>query len=583
MITGLALALLTMGPYLSPVQTQLASDAPIRAVLDGRTAAGVPMGDFHRWREPLRQLYSRQAYAPLWYRQRRLTLAGRAMIRELQAVDQRGLLPTDYDGPRLAQLTMDLDQERFATASDVASLDVALSVAAAQLASDLQQGRVDPNRLGHDLDVSRPAFDAAAAVAALASAPDVAAALDALEPPFRHYALLKKALARYRVLARRPELTQLPALPGSSVRPDEIYAGAPVLRQLLAAFGDLPATPGGRNVAGPLMDPMLVDALVRFQSRHGLHGDGILGRRTLRALTTPIATRVQQLELSMERLRWLPARLETPPIIVNIPQFRLFAFRTTRDDAKDILQMDVIVGSAFKGRRTPVFAADMHYVVLHPYWDVPRNILMNELLPAIQADAAWLVDNGYEMVLGQGDDAIPQPADASHVQMLAEGKLRLRQKPGPMNALGQVKFIFPNRYNVYLHDTPARNLFAQPRRAFSHGCIRVSDPAALLAHVLRDDPEWTRDRVDEYLRGSTTVRVPLSRPIRVFIVYGTALATEAGQTLFFDDIYDHDSPLTKLLESRRKHSLASRSLDVATGSKFKGAPANDSDKHASPG
>jgi murein L,D-transpeptidase YcbB/YkuD len=308
------------------------------------------------------------------------------------------------------------------------------------------------------------------------------------------------------------------------------------------------------------MDPMLIAALARFQSRHGLDADGILGRQTVRALTTPIEARVRQIELSLERLRWLPPKLESPPIIVNIPQFRLFAFRTTRDDAKDILQMDVIVGSAFRGRQTPVFAADMRYVVLHPYWDVPRSILVKELLPAIQANPAWLADNGYEMVLGQSDEAIPQPVDASHVKLLAQGKLRLRQKPGPMNALGEVKFIFPNRYNVYLHDTPARNLFAKSRRAFSHGCIRVSDPMALLAHVLRDDPEWASDRLAESMRGSSPVRVPLRRPIRVFIVYGTALATEAGQTLFFEDIYDQDAPLSALLALRRERLKALGSL-----------------------
>ena len=196
---------------------------------------------------------------------------------------------------------------------------------------------------------------------------------------------------------------------------------------------------------------------------------------------------------------------------MNIPQFRLFAFRTTRDDAKDILQMNVIVGSAFKGRQTPVFAADMRYVVLHPYWDVPRSILVKELLPAIQANPAWLADNGYEMVLGQSDDGIPQPADANHVRLLAEGKLRLRQKPGPKNALGEVKFIFPNQYNVYLHDTPARNLFTKSRRAFSHGCIRVSDPMALLAHVLRDDPEWSGQASEPTFCCYARIRLSLSR------------------------------------------------------------------------
>jgi len=195
-------------------------------------------------------------------------------------------------------------------------------------------------------------------------------------------------------------------------------------------------------------------------------------------------------------------------------------------------------------------------VILNPYWDVPHTILVKELLPAIRADPAWMSRHGYDMVLGQGDDAIPQPANERNVQLLAEGRLRLRQRPGPANALGTVKFMFPNRHNVYLHDTPARELFSRTRRAFSHGCIRVSDPMALLAHVLRDQPAWTGDRLADALGSGTPVRVPLSRNIRVFILYGTALATEAGETLFFDDIYDQDGRLTSLLNSRRWHSIA---------------------------
>jgi murein L,D-transpeptidase YcbB/YkuD len=327
------------------------------------------------------------------------------------------------------------------------------------------------------------------------------------------------------------------------------------LRRLLTALGDL-REPVDPAIADSLtLDPVLVAALTRFQSRHGLDEDGVLGRATYRALTTPMATRIQQIELSLERARWLPPWRDSPPIIVNIPQFRLFAFRTAQDFEQDILQMDVIVGAAFRGRHTPVFAADMRYIVLQPYWDVPRSILVKELLPDIQADPQWIDRNGYEIVRGQSDDARPLPVTAQNVQLLARGTLRLRQKPEPKNALGHVKFMFPNRHNVYLHDTPARELFSRSRRAFSHGCIRVSDPMALLAHVMRDDPTWNEARRDEALASPIPVRVPLPRPIRVFILYGTALATEAGATLFFDDIAQ-DAP------ARRAPGRAARSLPL---------------------
>jgi murein L,D-transpeptidase YcbB/YkuD len=271
-------------------------------------------------------------------------------------------------------------------------------------------------------------------------------------------------------------------------------------------------------------------------------------------LIVPFARRAQQIELSLERIRWLPRTLAVPPIIVNIPQFRLFAFRTPHDFAQDILQMNVIVGANFDGRETPVFAAEMRYIVLNPYWDVPFGIMQREFLPEIEADADWVARNGYQIVQGQGDDARPLPVTEDNVRRLARGQLRLRQMPGPTNALGRIKFMFPNRHNVYLHDTPGRALFTQSRRAFSHGCIRVADPTALLAHVLRDDPAWTPERIAAALNGAPATRVPLSHPIPVFILYGTALATEAGDTLFFDDIYSQDAKLAKLLEvSHARH------------------------------
>jgi murein L,D-transpeptidase YcbB/YkuD len=437
-----------------------------------------------------------------------------------------------------------------------AQVDVALSAAAARFVTDLHQGRVAPRELGYDLDVTRPDFDAGSQVLRLAADSDVQHALNALEPQLRHYALLKEALARYRKLAQQqPPITQLLPLPKRSLADGDAYADAPALRRLLATLGDLTGYESTAD-AGPGIDAGLTRALMHFQRRHGLDADGILGPKTFRALSTPMSLRAEQVALSMERVRWLPALLETPPIVVNVPQFRLFAFRTQQDHARDILQMDVIVGEDFAGRRTPVFAADMRYVVLHPYWDVPWSILQNELLPEIVADPAWIERNLFEIVTGNGDDAIVQDVTPRSIDLLARGTYRLRQKPGPLNSLGQVKFVLPNRHGVYLHDTPARELFSRSRRAFSHGCIRVADPMALLAHVLRTDPSWTRERIDDAMRAGRPVRIPLAAPVRVFIVYGTALVTEAGEDFFFEDIYQQDAKLMQLLGSRRAREIA---------------------------
>jgi L,D-transpeptidase YcbB len=201
-----------------------------------------------------------------------------------------------------------------------------------------------------------------------------------------------------------------------------------------------------------------------------------------------------------------------------------------------------------------VFAADMTYVVLNPYWDVPASILKKELLPQLEADPGWAPRNGYEIVAGPGDDARPVPATSESVAKLAAGKLRLRQVPGPGNALGRIKFMLPNRHNVYLHDTPTRALFKETRRAFSHGCIRVEDPVALLAHVLRDQPGWDAAHITAALEGPSSSRITLAHPVPVFIVYGTALATEAGETRFFEDVYAQDAKLTRLLMERGRPS-----------------------------
>jgi murein L,D-transpeptidase YcbB/YkuD len=497
---------------------------------------------------PSLETHSQTQGAALWVREGgALTRAGGELLAELAAADRRGLRPADYNAAELNRRALLLAQS---TPAGRAAFDAMMSAAAATLVSDLHAGRVKPKEVGYDLDVSRPAFDVAQAVRSLAASTDVSASLDALEPQLRHYALLKSALARYRALAAQgSSLTQLPPLPRKSVAPGETYEGASSLRALLVALGDMRSA--GQDARAALLDADLVEALKRFQTRHGLDPDGVLGPATFRALTTPMSARVQQIELSLERIRWLPSQLESPPIIVNIPQFRLFAFRTTQDRADEILQMDVIVGETFEGRRTPVFAADMQYLVLNPYWDVPRSILVKELLPQIRSNPAWVGKQGYEIVRGGGDDARPLPVTSENIQLLAEGALRLRQKPGPGNALGRVKFMFPNRHNVYLHDTPARALFLRTRRAFSHGCIRVSDPMALLAHVLRSDPTWTPERLEAAFARGTPVRIPLRQPIRVFILYGTALATEAGSVLFFEDLYGQDAPLIARLNARK--------------------------------
>ncbi|HUN75941.1 MAG TPA: L,D-transpeptidase family protein [Steroidobacteraceae bacterium] len=495
--------------------------------------------------EALQSLYSRSADSPLWSGEDGPTPQAVELLAALRAVDTYGLRPEDYVPQATAQVSGMPETPPRDAAARRAWSDVELSAAALRLVSDLHFGRIEPQQAGFQLDTPRQPFDLAAAVQRLAGAEGVARVLESVEPQFYHYKLLEIALRRYRGLAQRTGPTVLPA-PRKSVRLGDTYAGAPALRRLLTAVGDLPAA-SGPGSSDLVVDAALASAIARFQTRHGLNPDGVLGKTTYAALAIPPAQRVRQIELTLERWRWLPA-FDTPPIIVNIPEFRLFAFQSTADRKASILQMDVIVGKSYRRFQTPVFAADMKYVVFRPYWDIPYSIMLREMLPRIRANPAYLAQQHLEIVAGQTDAARPLPPTSSNIELLAAGKLRLRQQPGADNALGLIKFMLPNHYNVYLHATPAHNLFKESRRAFSHGCIRVSDPVALAEHVLRNAAgEWTRERIQAAMSGSTTQRTNLVKPIRVMILYGTVLATESGDVLFFDDIYGGDRKLEALL------------------------------------
>ena len=557
-------------------------------------------------RERIAGLYDADGYRLLWSDGQKPTSAAIYLLQELRQAAERGLDPEDYPGNRLAYLLVDLIDSPHAEIEQWALFDASLSLAGIRFLSDLHYGRIDPATVGHNLTVERIKLDIPATLAHMATAVNVAVAIDALEPRFTHYALLKRQLSHYRALAAENGINDLPALPGAAaaggsaaakaLRLGDPYAGAAQLQRLLTTLGDAagsdavtpataagvpgtatssvttapangvsattaPAVPGTATTDMPstapqTLTPALVDALKHFQSRHGEKPDGILGAATFSELTKPLARRARQIELTMERWRWLPSELVTAPIIVNIPQFRLFAFESTSDSEAHIRQMDVIVGKAFEATQTPVFSADMTYLIFRPYWEVPYSITLKEIVPAARTNPASIEKHQMEIVRGSGDAATVMPSTAENVELLAKGILRVRQKPGPNNALGLVKFMLPNPYNVYLHSTPVQALFSESRRDFSHGCVRVSDPVGLAQYVLRDSPEWTREKIQAAMNGANPMTVTLKNRIRVFFVYGTALATERGDVLFFDDIYGHDQRLEEALNSRRPRTVA---------------------------
>jgi len=421
-----------------------------------------------------------------------------------------------------------------------------LSAAIRSYLHDVHLGRIDPRALGFPVAPARAAAtDFATLLAAAVAAGHLPEAVAELRPKLGQYARLREALARYRVLAADATLVHPPF--AATAKRGAVDRDGVALHRLLVALGDLPAA-APSPAAGD--DATLAAGVGRFQSRHGLAVDGVLGRSTLAALNVPLAYRVQQLEWALERMRWLPDLSAQRFIAINIPMFRLWAWDPdTPDDAT--LSMKVVVGRALK-TQTPVLFEEMHYLVFRPYWNVPRSIVGNEILPALANDPGYLQREDMEIVRGGSDDAKAVAASDENIAALRHGDLRLRQRPGPKNALGRVKFIFPNDANVYLHDTPAPQLFSPERRDFSHGCVRVDDPLALALWLLKGQPGWARDDVRAAMAGAPSRRVDLVRPLPVILFYATAMVMPADRTVHFaDDLYGHDSRLARALDSRR--------------------------------
>jgi len=476
----------------------------------------------------------------------RPTASARDALRLLADAGADGLSAREYRAAELAEQAAALAAMPEAAALPRPAFERELGAAMRRYLHDLHLGRIDPRALGFRVARSGAATPDFAALLQAAAAegrlPQLAAEL---RPQLGQYAKLREALARYRVLASDSSLSRLPVV--APAKRGEIDCDDAALHRLLRALGDLPS-----DAAPPIdcYDTTLVDGLKRFQTRHGLVADGAVGRATLTALNVPLAHRVRQLELALERLRWLPDLRAGPFVAINIPMFRLWAWDPAAP-ADASISMGVVVGRALN-TQTPVLSEDMRYLVFRPYWNLPRSIVRNDVLPALARDPGYLQRNDMEIVRGAGDDAQAVAASNENLAGLREGGLRLRQRPGPKNSLGLVKFIFPNDANVYLHDTPAAQLFGRARRDFSHGCVRVANPVALAHWVLKDQPVWTRERVQAAMAGTLSLRVDLTEPLQVILFYMTAMVVPADQALHFaSDIYGHDTRLARALASRR--------------------------------
>lgn len=465
------------------------------------------------------------------------------MIRLLKTADEKGLNPEDYDSLQWDARLAGFGQSSPPREADLVTFDIALTISAMRYISDLYAGRVSPRVFHFELDIHRKEMDLSEFLKGmLADGSDMTSGLQDVEPPFPAYHRTILALKRYRELAREDRGKALP-LSEKTIKPGDSYAAAPRLFRLLRLVGDL----SPESIAPPseVYEGALVDGVKHFQDRHGLESTGFLDEETFKALNTPLSHRVTQLELTLERWRWVAHEFARPPIIVNIPEFSL---RAVDENYHWVLSMKAVVGKAL-GHETPVFASEILSVILRPYWNVPLGIVREELVPKIEEDPAYLAENTYEIVDREGNVVGEEPAKDEVREKILSGQLGIRQRPGPDNALGLIKFDFPNQFEIYMHGTPSTELFSKSRRDFSHGCIRVEDPVSLALWTLRDQPGWTADRIRSAMYGEETIRVALSKPIPVLIVYGTAVVMEDGEVRFFEDIYGHDATLERALKA----------------------------------
>ena len=484
----------------------------------------------------------------VWFADGRPNEAAHQAVTILQGAAADGLEPGDYGADGLERSlgmaeALDADGQR--------ALDAALTRAVERYLADLHSGRVAPRAIQAGQRFERDnGFAPAEVLRAALAAGRLPEAVSDAAPAHADYPGLRRALGWYRELAEDPLRgglwrAPLPPLPGRKLEPGQAWAGAGDLARRLVALGDLPATARLES----RYEGAVVVALRAFQARHGLAADGVVGRETFAQLEVSPVRRARQIALGLERLRWTP-RLRAPrSIVVNVPEFVLRAYAVEGGAAVLQLQMRVIVGKALD-TRTPQIAEDMRFIEFSPYWNVPPSIALAELVPKLQRSPDYFARQGFEFV--DGDGRVYTTLTQDRLDAVLRGQLRIRQRPGPKNALGDIKFVFPNDEAIYLHHTPSPGLFARQRRDFSHGCIRVEAPVALAGFVLQGVPEWDETRIHEAMARGTSSTLRLREPLRVVIAYNTVGVAPDGRVLFHPDIYGHDAALDEALRRARQ-------------------------------
>ena len=469
--------------------------------------------------------YAKRDHKPVWTSE----ASAASLIEAIAGTREHGLRPEDYHLQAILTL-----RGRERDAAEAAQYDLLLTQAAAKLAAHMHYGKTDPRKFDRNWNISAPVTqdDLLRLLTAVAEAGKPGEVLEKSAPQHWFYESLKFTLALQRKAVADGGWGTVDA--GETLKPGMDDPRVKGLRARLKASGDYKG-----EADGTVYDDELVAAVKRFQELHGIDPDGAIGKRTLAELNVTAGQRVDQVRVNLERARWVLNQLGDEFIVVNIPGFHLYIMK----DGQPVWNTRVIVGKPY--RQTPMFKSNMRTVVLNPTWTVPPTILKQDVLPKIAKDPGYLASHNMKVIDSSGTALQPDAIDWQEARR--RFPYSLVQQPGPENSLGRVKFLFPNEHAVYLHDTPNRGLFSRADRAASSGCIRVENPMQLADYLLKDDKDWSKEKVEAALAAGKTQNISLKRTIPVVLMYWTTQMDRDGTLHFFPDLYDRDPPVLRAL------------------------------------
>ncbi len=474
--------------------------------------------------------YQDRNFKPIWTRDSGAKTKGRKLLEALKAAGEHGLNSADYSIDDIEDRIDSLNPEV------LAELELLLSDVFADFARDLSKGRIKPSRINRELAIKPRGPGPLYLIDGAEQAEDLLPYLKTVQPQTPRYDRLKEQLVHYRKIAAAGGWPAIAG--GKTLKPGNDDPRVPSLARMLEITGDLAA---GRSSQDTIYDDALAEAVKRFQLRHGRKDDGVIGPSTLKALQVPVEKRIEQMVLNLERRRWMQDDLGKRYVFVNQADQYLKVVDVVGDREKTAHTARIVVGKPYF--RTPVFSETMKYLVINPYWNVPSSIANKEYLPKLRRNPGALARENIRMLTACGKQVDPYSVNWAAVKRVP---YRLRQDTGARNALGRIKFMFPNRFNVYIHDTPSKSLFTRESRYFSHGCIRVQYPEQLAALLLKAQG-WSPARISKQIASGKRRIVKLKQQIPVHVTYLTAWVNKNGETHFRDDIYGRDKILAKAM------------------------------------